>query len=351
MTVQELNHPPEAALPFSFSRRIAVDLGSAWTRLVVAGSSVRIEERSFVAVEADRVSASGPVVLAVGNAAHQMWGRTPPGVTIVRPSHPGSHTDFEVAHTLLREHLRRLRGALAWIGPEVVVPLPVSWADAQRRNLRESLERAGVRKVFFAMAPVAAAVGAELDPLASRGRMVVDVGASSTTVSIVALGEVIFHVRSAIGGEHLDHALRDHLAVEHRLVVGPRTAEALKLWVASAADPHARRELRGRDVQHGLPRRIVVDMGSLMPVFNAPVRRIVATVVDAVERAPADLIGDIVTEGILLVGGGARLRGLEAAVATATHTAVVTAEHPERVAVQGAGAMLCERKRYGRLLV
>jgi len=349
MSLQSIENSSAGALPFSVSRRIAIDLGAAWTRLVVVGTPLRVDERSFVAVEADRVAASGPVVVAVGNAAYAMWGRTPAEVAIVRPLQPGSHTDFEVAYTLVRAQLRRLRSSVAWIGAEVIVPLPVCWSDAQRRDLRESLERAGARRVHFVRAPVAAAIGAELDPLASRGRMVVDVGASSTTVSIVALGDVIFEARSPIGGEHFDHALRDHLALEQRLVIGPRTAEALKLWVASAADPHARREIRGRDVQYGLPRRSAVDMGSLMPVFNAPVRRIVQTVVEAVERAPAELIGDIVSEGILLVGGGACLRGLERSIEAATHTAVVTAESPERVTVEGAAMMLFNRKRYGRL--
>ena len=123
MSLQRKETSPAATLPFSVSRRIAIDLGAAWTRLVVVGTPLRVDERSFVAVEADRVAASGPVVVAVGNAAHAMWGRTPAEVAIVRPLQPGSHSDFEVAYTLVRSQLRRLRSSVAWLGAEVVVPL------------------------------------------------------------------------------------------------------------------------------------------------------------------------------------------------------------------------------------
>lgn len=287
----------------------------------------------------------GRRVLAVGDEARTMWGRTPADIEVVRPLREGVIADFEVTEALLRLLMHQCMGPNHVVGPRAVVTLPYGTTEVEKRAMRECAEAAGAREVHLVEEVLAAAIGAGLDVTEPQGNMVVDIGGGTTEVAVVSLGGIVYSRSLKVGGEQMDEALAAHLDQVRGLRIGPITAEDLKIRLGSA---HARArfegekvaEVRGRDVVTGFPRAVQVHADEVRDALSGIVHLIVETLLAALDKTAPELAADIVDKGIVLTGGGAQLRGLDRALGEATGLPVVVAEEPANAVARGAGEAL-----------
>jgi rod shape-determining protein MreB and related proteins len=324
----------------AISSDMALDFGTSTTRIHVVGRGVSLAEPSAVAIHEPE---DGPRrVLAVGRDAWEMIGRAPADIRVVRPFDDGVVADFEVAEALIRSLMVQVQGRRLWVGPRVALCVPYGTSEVQRRALRELAEAAGAREVMLVEHPVAAAIGVELPPDEARGSMVVDVGAGGARVAVLSMGGVV-HARSIrVGGDHMDAAVIHYLEQRHGLLVGTRTAEALKVGLGSADQDGAPIELlaKGRDLKTGFPRACALRSDELRYALGESLRLVVDAVITALEHTPPDLAADIAETGLVLTGGVAQLGVLERAIADATGLPVVVPEEPELSVVLGSARML-----------
>lgn len=324
----------------AMSLDMAIDLGTASTNIFVGGRGVVCREPSAVAIHEDRRGRRK--VVAVGAEARNMLGRTPSDIQVLRPLKDGIIADFEVAEVLLRHLMVKVQGRRLWVGPRVAVCIPYGTTDVERRAVRESAEASGAREVHLIEQPLAAAVGAGLPVTEALGSMVVDLGGGTTEIAVLSLGGIVYSRSLKVGGEHLDQAIAHYLRERYGLLVGPRSAETLKVDLGSAGgEPRGRSVLvRGRDQRSGLPRAVEIQSSEVSEALREPVQLIVDAVLSSLEHTPPDLASDIAETGIVLTGGGAQLRGLDRVLSEATGLPVVVPEEPESAVVLGAGAML-----------
>ncbi|MEL7610016.1 MAG: rod shape-determining protein [Bacillota bacterium] len=328
-----------------FSDCIGIDLGTVNTVIAIKGQGIVLREPSAVAVAAGRKNE----VLAVGNEAIAMLGRTPGSVTVVYPLKNGVVTDFTLAETMLKSFItmavgRRLPGA----GVRAVVCVPGCMSDVERRSLEEALRGAGAREAYLMDEPVAAAIGAGLQIDQARGVMIVDIGGGTTDVAVLALGGTVVSRSIRVGGTDLDEAIIHYIRQEHGLIVGASTAERLKLTLGSALSGEPETTLvRGRDVQNGLPCEIKLSAGEICYAMKKPVAEIVNAVLETLERTPPEISGDLLENGITLSGGTAQLRGLTKLIAHETGIPVALADDPLDCVALGALTAV-ENLRYYR---
>jgi len=317
---------------------LAVDLGTANTLVYQRGRGIEFNEPSVVAIDTARQS-----VVAVGADAKAMIGRTPTNIKAIRPLRDGVIADYDATAEMLRYFIRKvLRRATLFTGPRLVVAVPSQITNVEQRAVSEAAYAAGARKVHIIADPMAAAIGAGMPVSKASGSMVVDVGAGTTDIAVIALGGTVATTSLTVAGDALDEAIIDHLRDEFALTVGARTAEECKIAVGSAfplAGP-LRAEIRGRDVGSGLPRNVTVSSDELRWAMAAPLSRIVRAVRATLNRCPPELAGDLAARGMVLTGGGALLRGLDARLSHETGIAVSVAERPLESVVLGAGTVL-----------
>lgn len=315
-------------------RDIAVDLGTANTRIHVRGRGVVLDEPTVIAVDA----ATGDLV-AVGSAAEQMTGRAPAQVSVIRPITGGVIGDFDAAERMLRHFLGRVHRSGYLAKPRLVVCVPGGLTAVEQRAVTDAGYQAGARRVHVLEEAMAAAIGAGLPVSESVGSMVVDVGSGTTEAAVVCLGGVATSRSVRTGGDDLTAALVDMVRREYSLLLGERTAERVKIALGSAFGgfelPHA--ELRGRDLTTGLPTRVSISPDEIGRALVRPVGRIVDAVAATLDTCPPELAVDVMDRGIMLTGGGALLAGLDARIAHETGVAVHVAENPQRSVVTGAG--------------
>ncbi|MCB9745237.1 MAG: rod shape-determining protein [Alphaproteobacteria bacterium] len=323
----------------ALSQDVAVDLGSATTRIALKGKGVVCREPSAVAVRSlkHRGERGGRRILEVGEGARVMLGRTPRDIEVVRPIRDSVIADFEVTEAMLRElMLRSLSGQI--LGPRVTVCIPHGTSEVERRAMRECAEAAGARGVLLLDQPLAAALGAGLDVTAPQGCMVVDVGAGTTEVAVIALSGVVQARTVRVGGDQLDEAIVHHLREARGLLIGPLAAEELKLELGSAVPPRESKVavVRGREISSGYPRARRVSAAEVHEALTPNVRMIVDTVLATLHKTPPELAADITDTGLLLTGAGAQLAGLEQALREACGVPVVVADAPADAVVRGA---------------
>jgi rod shape-determining protein MreB len=325
-----------------FSQDLAVDLGTSSTRIYQRGVGVVCREPTLVAVHTDRRGRRR--VMAVGEEARPMEGRTPPDTEAVRPVRDGQIHDYEVAEALLQHLVRRIHGRNAWVSPKMVITIPHCATDMERRALRESCETAGARDVHLVPRPLAAALGAELPVERPSGHMVVDLGGGATEVSVLSMAGVVASRTIPGGGRGMDRALIDFLRGEHRLLVGAPTAEGLKEEVATAMPPTRPkvRRVSGRCLRRGVPRSAEVSAEEAYRAIRGHVEAIGTAIRAVLDQSPPELATDIVDHGVVLTGGGSQLTALPAALREVTGLAVVRAERPASAVVLGAGRILEE---------
>jgi rod shape-determining protein MreB len=325
----------------TFSSDLAIDLGTANTLVYVRGKGLICSEPSVVAVAEDP-GGRGQRVLAVGHEAKEMLGRTPAGIRAVRPIKDGVIADFEVTEAMLRYFIERSHNRRRLVRPRIVICVPPCITSVEKRAVRESALSAGAREVYLIEEPMAAAIGAGLDVTAATGNMVVDIGGGTTDVAVISLSGIVTSRSIRCGGDAMDEAIINYVKRKYNMLIGERTAENLKMTIATAA-PAAKTEtteVKGRDLVAGIPKVVVATSDEIREALVEPVSQIVETVLLALERTPPELAADIVDRGIMLVGGGSMLRGLDVVLRQETKLPILRSEDPFTAVVHGAGRAL-----------
>lgn len=323
-----------------FSNDLAIDLGTANTLIYVKGKGIVSNEPSVVAVQQN--GRDSRKIVAVGTEAKQMCGRTPAGITAVRPMKDGVIADFEITEEMLRYFIQKAHNRRALVRPRVIVCVPFGITEVEKRAVRESTESAGAREVYLVEEPMAAAIGAGLPVTEACGSMIVDIGGGTTEVAVISLKGIVYSESIRVGGDKMDEAIMNYVRRSYNLAIGERTAEQLKISLGTAipTGEDRRMEITGRDLVVGLPKTIEVSEEEVREALSEPLKQIVEVVRVVLERTPAELAADIVDRGITLAGGGALLRNLDVLLHQATGLPVVLAEDPLTAVVVGSGRIL-----------
>ena len=334
------------------SADMAIDLGTANTLVYVKGRGIVLAEPSVVAIAEVR---GRKQVVAVGEEAKHMLGRTPDYITVSRPLRDGVIADFEVAEEMLKHFIRKVNNRRGSGSRVVIVCVPSGATAVERRAIREGAESARARRVLLIEEPMAAAIGAGLPVTEATGSMIVDIGGGTTEVAVISLGGIVYSRSVRVGGDKMDEAIISYMRRNHNLLIGEPTAERIKLEIGAAAwsedgDAGPQREVRGRDLMNGVPREVLVSQRQIADALVEPVSAIVEAVKVALENTPPELAADIVDKGLVLTGGGALLYRLDQVLHNATGLAVTVAENPLHCVALGTGRALEERKRLGNVL-
>jgi rod shape-determining protein MreB len=334
------------------SADMAIDLGTANTLVYVKGRGIVLNEPSVVAISDNR---GRKQVLAVGEEAKQMLGRTPGNIAAIRPLRDGVIADFEVAEEMIKHFIRKVHNRRSFTSPLIIVCVPSGSTAVERRAIQESAESAGARKVLLIEEPMAAAIGAGLPVTEPSGSMVVDIGGGTTEVAVISLGGIVYARSVRVGGDKMDEAVISYIRRTYNLLIGESSAERIKMEIGAAAAPYDGEdgpvtEVKGRDLMNGVPREVVVSQREIAIALNEPVTQIVDAVKVALENTPPELAADIVDKGIVLTGGGGLLYRLDEVLRDATGLPVVVAEEPLNCVALGTGRALEEIKRLRQVL-
>ncbi|QDH15615.1 rod shape-determining protein [Oecophyllibacter saccharovorans] len=329
------------------SSDMAIDLGTANTLVYVKGRGIVLSEPSVVAVTEVR---GRKQVLAVGNEAKRMVGRTPGNITAIRPLRDGVIADFESAEEMIKHFIRKVHNRGSWFSPQIVICVPSGSTAVERRAIQESAESAGARKVFLIEEPMAAAIGTGLGVTEPSGSMVVDIGGGTTEVAVISLGGIVYARSARVGGDHMDDAILAYIRRNYNLLIGESSAERLKIELGAASmpldgSPGPLYAVKGRDLVQGVPREVTVSQAQIAEALAEPVSQIVEAVQSVLENTPPELAGDIVEKGIVLSGGGALLTRLDDVLRQATGLPVIVAENPLSCVALGTGRALEEVKQ------
>ena len=329
-------------------RDMAVDLGTANTLVYVRGKGVLLDEPSVVAL-----NATTGEILAVGHEAKRMIGRTPDNITAIRPLKDGVIADFEATEQMLRFFIQQVHRRRYFAKPRMVICVPSGITAVEQRAVKEAGYQAGARRVYIVEEPMAAAIGAGLPVHQATGNMVVDVGGGTTEVAVISLGGIVASESIRIGGDELDDAIINFVKKEYSLALGERTAEEIKMALASAypLEEELYAEIRGRDLVTGLPKTIVVSTEEIREAIEEPVSAIVDAVKVTLDKTPPELAADIMERGIVITGGGALLHGLDARLGHETGMPIVISKNPLFSVVVGSGQCLEEFDALKQVLI
>jgi rod shape-determining protein MreB len=329
-----------------FSSDMAIDLGTANTLVYVKGKGIVLNEPSVVAIAEVKGKKH---VLAVGEEAKQMLGRTPGNIRAIRPLRDGVIADFEVAEEMIKYFIRKVHNRRSFASPLVIVCVPSGSTAVERRAIQESAESAGARKVFLIEEPMAAAIGAGLPVTEPTGSMVVDIGGGTTEVAVLSLGGIVYARSVRVGGDKMDEAIIAYIRRNHNLLVGEGSAARIKEDIGSACAPEdgegQTMEIKGRDLMNGVPKELVISQREIAESLAEPVGAIIEAVKVALEHTAPELAADIVDKGIVLTGGGALLGNLDLVLRHDTGLPVSIADDPLSCVVLGTGRALEEMKR------
>jgi rod shape-determining protein MreB len=333
------------------SSDMAIDLGTANTLVYVKGRGIVLNEPSVVAM----VNKNGKKqVLAVGNDAKMMLGRTPGGIEAIRPMRDGVIADFEVAEEMIKHFIRKVHNRRSFANPVIIVCVPSGSTAVERRAIQESALSAGARRVFLIEEPMAAAIGAGLPVNEPTGSMVVDIGGGTTEVAVLSLGGIVYSRSVRVGGDKMDEAIIAYIRRHQNLLIGESTAERIKKEIGSAAPPlegtGASMEIKGRDLLNGVPKEITVTQRQIAEALTEPVSAIIEAVKVALEATPPELAADIVDKGIVLTGGGSLLSNLDQVLRDETGLPVSIADDALSCVALGTGRTLENAKSMRHML-
>ncbi len=331
-----------------FSNDIGIDLGTANTLVYVKGEGIVLCEPSVVAVERGTSH-----VLAVGEEAKRMLGRTPGNIIAIRPMRDGVITDFEITEAMLRHFIKKVRHRRFQVRPRIVIAIPSGITEVERRAVKESAERAGAREVFLIEEPVAAAIGVGLPIQEPIGNMIIDIGGGTTEIAVISLAGIVFSKSIRIGGDEMDDAIIEYSKKTYNLMIGERTAEEIKIKIGSAypLEEEMTLEIKGRDLVAGLPKTITVTSEEIREALQEPLRAILETIKLSLEKTPPELSADLISHGIVMAGGGALLRGMDKLISEETGLAVHIADDPMTAVACGTGKVLDEMRYLKRVTV
>ncbi|MEQ8747723.1 rod shape-determining protein [Pyruvatibacter sp.] len=323
------------------SADMAIDLGTANTLVYVKGRGIVLNEPSVVAI----INKGGKKqVLAVGEEAKMMLGRTPGNIEAIRPMRDGVIADFEIAEEMIKHFIRKVHNRRSFANPQIIVCVPSGSTAVERRAIQESALSAGARRVYLIEEPMAAAIGAGLPVTEPTGSMVVDIGGGTTEVAVLSLGGIVYSRSVRVGGDKMDEAIIGYIRRHHNLLVGESSAERIKKEVGSAAIPDDGAgmtiEIKGRDLMNGVPKEITISQRQIAESLAEPVGAIVEAVKVALEATPPELAADIVDKGIVLTGGGALLANLDQVLREETGLPVSIADEPLSCVAMGTGLAL-----------
>ncbi|MGE5329763.1 MAG: rod shape-determining protein [Deltaproteobacteria bacterium] len=331
-----------------FSKDIGIDLGTANTLVHVKNRGIVVREPSVVAINKKNME-----VLAVGQEAKEMIGRTPGNIIAVRPLKDGVIADFDVTQAMLKHFIRRVVRVNFISKPRVVVCVPSGVTEVEKRAVEEATYSAGAREAYLMEEPMAAAIGANLPVGEPCGSMVVDIGGGTSEVAVISLGGIVTSKSLRIAGDELDDSIVNYIKREYNLMIGERTAEEIKINVGSAY-PRMKEEwmeIRGRDLMTGLPKNIDISSTEILEALREPVNAIIDAIKLTLEKTPPELAADIMDRGIMLTGGGAMLSGLDRLINEETGMPVNIADRSLDCVALGAGKVLDEIETLKRVLI
>ena len=320
-----------------FSNDMGIDLGTANVLVYVKGRGIVLREPSVVATNSDTGE-----IMAVGIDAKRMLGRTPANITAVRPLRNGVIADFDTTERMIRYFIRKVHARKSLLHPRIVISVPSACTEVERRAVRESAERAGAREVYVIEEPMAAAIGAELPVHEPAGNMVVDIGGGTTEVAVISLGGMVLSKAIRIAGDDFDKAIAENFKEKENLIIGERTAEEAKFKIGSvyAGSESREMEIKGRDQVTGLPKTILISTDDIRESLNEPMKELIKVIKETLNQTPPELSADLVDRGIVLVGGGALLGGIDKLIRDETELPVHIVDEPMNCVVMGAGKYL-----------
>lgn len=332
---------------FGFSKDMGVDLGTANTLIYLRGKGIILREPSVVAIRNDNTRQ----VLAVGDEAKEMIGRTPGNIVAIRPLKDGVIADFDITQTMLKLFIKKVTNgnSIFRLNPRIVVCFPSGVTEVERRAIEEATEQAGARHVYLMEEPMAAAIGAGLPVSEPTGSMVVDIGGGTTEVAVISLGGIVTSKSLRVAGDDLDQAIVTYIKKEYSLMIGERTAEHIKIEIGSVFQESEEKTLniKGRDLISGLPKIVTVSSGEIREALDEPITSIIDSIKSTLEKTPPELAADVMDKGIMLTGGGAMLNGLDKLINRETHMPVNIAENPIDCVAIGAGKALEQIDKLG----
>jgi rod shape-determining protein MreB len=324
-----------------FSSDMAIDLGTANTLVYVRGKGIVLNEPSVVAYQ---VKDGRKMVLAVGDDAKLMLGRTPGSIEAIRPMRDGVIADFDSAEEMIKHFIRKVHRRTTLSKPKIIVCVPYGATPVEKRAIRQSVLSAGARRAGLIPEPIAAAIGAGMPITDPTGNMVVDIGGGTTEVAVLSLGDIVYARSARVGGDRMDEAIINYLRRQMNLLVGETTAERIKTTIGTARMPDDGRGqtmlIRGRDILNGVPKELEVNQAQIAEALAEPVQQICDAVMQALETTPPDLSADIVDRGVMLTGGGALLGELDLSLREQTGLSISIANDPLSCVALGTGKAL-----------
>ncbi len=334
------------------SADMAIDLGTANTLVYVRGQGIVLNEPSVVAISTVNGKKQ---VLAVGDEAKLMLGRTPGNITAIRPLRDGVIADFDVTEEMIKHFIRKVHGRRGFASPQMVICVPSGSTAVEKRAIKESAESAGARRVELIEEPMAAAIGAGLPVTEPTGSMVVDIGGGTTEVAVISLGGIVYARSVRVGGDKMDEAIIAYIRRTQNLLIGEATSEKIKKTIGSACPPMngdgRTMDIKGRDLMNGVPKEIIISERMVAESLAEPVGQIIEAVKTALEHTAPELAADIVDKGIVLTGGGALLSNIDFVLRHATGLPVSIADDPLSCVAFGTGRALDEMKTLKTILV
>lgn len=324
---------------FGMSSDMGIDLGTASVLVYIKGKGVALQEPSVVAIDK-----TNNRILAVGQEAKNMIGRTPGNIVAKRPLRDGVISDYDITERMLKDFMRKAYGSRGWGKPRLVVCIPCEATEVERRAVRDAALSAGASKVYLIEEPIAAAIGAGLDISKPSGAMVIDIGGGTTDIAVISLGGMVVRSSLNVAGDKFDEAIIRYIRKQHNIMIGERTAEDLKMNIGCAykKDADTSMEVKGRDLLSGLPKNVLVNSEELREALKDPVEEIAECVHSVLERTPPELAADISEKGIVMTGGGSLLDGIDRYLNEKTKVPVVVADDPVSCVALGTGKALEE---------
>ncbi len=317
--------------------KIGIDLGTANVLVYVKGRGIVIQEPSVVAVSEDNR------IVAVGEEAREMIGRTPGNITAIRPMKDGVIADYVITEAMLRYFIgRATRGSFGFSKPEVMISVPAGVTSVEKRAVRDAALKAGAREAYLIEEPLAAAIGANVPISSPSGNMVIDIGGGTTEIAVISLGGIVVSQSLRIGGNRFDESIARYIRQKYNLMVGERTAEEVKIQIGTALplERELQMEVRGRDLIAGLPRTIPITSSEVMEAIELPLQSVVTAVRQVLEQTPPELSSDIIDKGMVMSGGGALLRSFDRLLTQVTGVPCHVAENPLNCVAMGTGLAL-----------
>ena len=332
----------------AFASEVGIDLGTANVLVYIKGKGIVLNEPSVVAINNDTDE-----ILAVGEEARQMLGRTPANIVAIRPLRDGVVSDYDITERMLKYFIRKTCGSGRFFKPRIMVCVPSGVTEVEKRAIEEAARQAGARDAYLIEEPMAAAIGAGLRVEEPEGNMVVDIGGGTTEIAIISLGGIVTAKSIRIGGDEFDESIVSYVKKEYNLAIGERTAEDVKISIGSTFkdDQEQNMQIRGRDLISGLPKTIEISSAEVRDALKEPINSIVDAIKSTLEKTPPELASDIMENGIMLTGGGALLRGLDKLVKQETGMPVQIAENPLDCVALGTGKSVEDQEIFEKVLM